>query len=162
MIGIRSQVQLKLMSTVLGATFGIGIKKQLLKVNRKKKKQRMYLSSGDTIKRISPLPVNVDDSKIKIKVRRQKGHGLDLVYDRKTEEIKLFVRYTFLQVNNEETLMDLTHLMNYEVPENDNVSVASISNNDIIGKIFFDCEKNKLLKVVSVVNSNSIKVIECD
>ena len=44
MIGIRSQVQLKLMSTVLGATFGIGIKKQLLKVNRKKKnKERTYL-----------------------------------------------------------------------------------------------------------------------
>ena len=54
------------------------------------------------------------------------------------------------------------HFMNYEIPDNDVASVASISNNDIIGKIFFDCEKNKLLKVVSVVNSNSIKVIECD
>ena len=52
--------------------------------------------------------------------------------------------------------------MNYEIPDNDNASIASILKDDIIRKIFFDSENNKLLKVVSVVNSNSIKVIKCN
>lgn len=96
MIGIRSQVQLKLISIILGSTFGIKIKKRLMKVNSKNKKMRTYLQSGDTIKRISPLPVNVNNNEVKIKLHYQKGYGIDLIYDPKTEEMKLFVRYTFL------------------------------------------------------------------
>lgn len=54
------------MLSILGSTFGIGVKKRLMKRDSKNKKQRTCLASGDTIKRIRILPINLNDEEIKV------------------------------------------------------------------------------------------------
>ena len=111
--------------------------------------------------------MNIDDCQVKIKLRRQTGHGLDFIYDPLTEEMKIFVRYTMITVNTDDTPMELNHLMNY-TPENmitneDMESVTSTGSAEcLVGKIFFDSENNRSLKVVSIVNVSNVNVIECD
>ena len=133
------------MSKILGATFGIGIKKRLLKIDHKKKKQRTYVTSGNTIKRICPLPLEVDDCQVQIKLRRQVSYGIDFIYDTLTEEMKLFVRYTMIQVNNSNTPVQLNYLTNYQPPNmiivDDIESITSSGSIEhLIGKIFFNLE----------------------
>lgn len=84
------------MSSILGSTFSIKVKKSLMKVDRKNKKQRIYLSSRNTVKSIGPLPIKVDNRQTKIKLQQQTGHDVYFIYNPEIEELKLFVRHTML------------------------------------------------------------------
>lgn len=52
--------------------------------------------------------------------------------------------------------------MKYCNEGNINESVASLLSNEIVGKILYDSENSESLKVVSIVNAMSVKVIEYD
>ena len=104
---------------------------------------------------------------MQIKLWRQVGYSIDFIYDSLTEEIIFFIRYTIIQVNNSNILMQLDYLMNCQplnmINVNDIESItSSTSSEHLIRKIFFDSEKNRSLKVMSIINCNKVNIIECN
>lgn len=63
--------------------------------------------------------------------------------------------------------MQLDYLMNCQplnmINVNDIESItSSTSSEHLIRKIFFDSEKNRSLKVMSIINCNKVNIIECN
>ena len=49
---------------------------------------------------------------MQIKLKRQVGNGIDFIYDPQVQEMKLFIRYAFLEVNDNDILINLNYLIN--------------------------------------------------
>ena len=173
LLGIRTQDQLSMLQLLIGALTGIGIKKRMLEVDdATKKKKRKFLSNGDIVKRIGPLPEEVGKIDMKVNLRGTKNTGIDFIYDSSTSLLKIQIRYTKLniKVDPQDSQYSLENLFqNKDVEKNDkneenNVPVPApvVVNEDIdiIGKIFHDTDAKTMYKVKSVLNENEIEVVE--
>ena len=131
LIGIRTKDQLSMLQLLLGALTGIGIKKRMFEVDvGTKKKRRKFLSNGDLVKRIGPLPEEVNENDMKVKLRGTNKPGIDFVYDSSISLLKIQIQYTFLNIVAGPQLMldNLLHDRNEE-------TTISLLNQIILDKI---------------------------
>ena len=163
------QDQLSMLQLLIGASTGIGIKKRMLEVDdATKKKKRKFLSNGDIVKRIGPLPEEVGKIDMKVNLRGTKNTGIDFIYDSSTSLLKIQIRYTKLniKVDPQDSQYSLENLFqNKDVEKNDKneenivpVPAPVVENEDIeiIAKLFHDSDANTMYKVKSFLNENEI------
>ena len=99
LIGIRTKNQLSLLQLLIGALTGIGIKKRMFEFDEgTNKKKRKFLSNGDLVKHIRPLPDKVSEIDMKVKLRGTNISDIDFVYDSSTSILKIQIRYTILNI----------------------------------------------------------------
>ena len=166
LIGIRTQDQLSMLQLSIGALTGIGIKKRMFEVDQvTNKKKRKFLSNGDLVKRIGPLPEEVDEMDMKVNLRGTKKPGIDFIYDSSTSLFKIQIRHTTLNIvaGPHLSLENLFHDSNKEI----NVTLpAPVTENKVIegdiGHIFYDTQQKSWYKVKSILNENEIEVISFD
>ena len=166
LIGIRTQDQLSMLQLSIGALTGIGIKKRMFEVDQvTNKKKRKFLSNGDLVKRIGPLPEEVDEIDMKVNLRGTKKPGIDFIYDSSTSLFKIQIRHTTLNIvaGPHLSLENLFHDSNKEI----NVTLpAPVTENKVIegdiGHIFYDTQQKSWYKVKSILNENEIEVISFD
>ena len=135
-------------------------------------RKRKFLTNGDLVKHIGPLPEEVDEIDMKVNLRGTKKPGIYFIYDSSTSLLKIQIRYTTLniKVDPQDSQYSLENLFqNKDVKKNDkneenNVPVPApvVVNEDIeiIGKIFQDTDAKTMYKVKSVLNENEIEVVE--
>ena len=88
-----------MLQLVLGSLTGIGNRKPIFEVNQSsKKKSRRYLSNGDIVKRVGPLPDEVNEVDMKVHLRGTNTNRIEFVYDSTTSLLKIQVCYTTLNI----------------------------------------------------------------
>ena len=166
LIGIQTKDQLSMLQLLLGALTGIGIKKRMFEVDvGTKKKRRKFLSNGDLVKRIGPLPEEVNENDMKVKLRGTNKPGIDFVYDSSISLLKIQIRYTFLNIVAGPQLM-LDNLLHDENKETTislpNQIIPDETNATIVNKSFYDIEFSSWFKVKSILNENEVQVVLYD
>lgn len=159
LIGIRTEDQLCILQLVLGSLTGIGNRKPIFEVNNAtEKKKRRYLSNSNIIKRVDPLPDEVNEAEMKVHLRGTNKNGIDFIYDSTTSLLKIQIRYTTLIVKTGEHVT-LQQILNIEyslngysvevINENHNHNNQQdvdneVNNNELslINESFYDCNNH--------------------
>ena len=135
----------------------------MLSLDQRKNKTRIYLSNGDRIKRIGLLPASIEDSDcMQIKLKRQVGNGIDFIYDLQAQEMKLLMRYTFLEVNDNDISINLNYLINSIPALRISETTSNTGQDSIIDETFFDNETKCSYKIISILDESTLEVLECD
>ena len=92
LISIQTKDQLSMLQLLLGALTSLGIKKRMFEVGIcTKKKGRKFLSNSDLVKHIRPLPEEVNENDMKVKLRDTNKLGIVFVYDSSISLLKIWI-----------------------------------------------------------------------